>query len=120
MTEDRIRVVYSPKTHEERMRRVKRAEALVGTPFVRMPGDIPDHKVLFITTFGGQKIRRAEVEMVFNDALLSDAVSNWGEDGPLYSDTLENDAHREVWDYAVKAYAGVELPEQFRNPRKPS
>ena len=118
--DDKIRVVYSPKTDQERRRRCARMDALVGTPFVRMPGDVPEHKVLFITKFGGQKIRRATVEMVFNDALLSDAVSNWGEDGPLYADTLDNDAHREVWDYAVRLYAGVELPEKYKNPRKPS
>ena len=118
--DNKIRVVYSPKTEAERTRRVKRMDSLIGTPFVRMPGDISEHKVLFITKFGDQKIRREIVEMVFNDALLADAVSGWGEDGPLYSDTLDNDAHREVWDYAVKAYAGVELPEKLRNPRKPS
>ena len=114
MEQNKVRVVYRPKTKNEAIRRANRTEALIGTPFVCLPGNPPDHKVLFICQ--DQKIRVSDVEMVFNDALLSDAVSNWGEDGPLYSDTLESDLHREVWAYAVKAYAGVQLPEKFRKP----
>ena len=117
--DDKVELVYRPKTTTEANRRASRLEGLIGTPFVPLPGNPPDHKVLFVAK-DGSRIRVSQVEMVFNDALLSDAVSNWGEDGPLYADTLANDLHREVWDFAVKAYEGVELPEKYRNPRKPN
>jgi hypothetical protein len=116
---DQVRLVYRPKTQAEARRRASRVDALLGTPFVCLPGNPPDHKVLFVSK-EGHKVRVKDIEMVFNDALLSDAVSNWGEDGPLYCETLDSDVHREAWEYAVKAYAGVELPEKLRNPRKPS
>lgn len=51
--------------------------------------------------------------MVYNDALLMDAISNWGEDGPLYTDTLGTPVMRETYDYAIRAYKGVELPPQL-------
>ena len=110
-----IKVVYRPKTPEEAERRVKRAQSLE-VPFICLPGNPPDHRVLFESR-DGHKIRVDFVEMVFNDALFMDAVSNWGEDGPLYADTLDTPIMREVYEYALKAYSGVELPIQLRNPR---
>jgi hypothetical protein len=113
---DRIRVVYRCKDDAERVRRVQRGEALVGTPFIQLPGKPRQDKVCFIST-EGHKVRVNHVEMVFNDALLMDAISNWGEDGPLYAETLDRPVMKETYDWAVKAYAGVELPPQLRNPR---
>jgi hypothetical protein len=116
MGQDKVRVVYHPATPEEAERRCKRVEALVGTPFVSLPGNVPDHKVLFIAS-NGYKVRKSDVEMVYNDCLLSDAVSNWGEDGPLYESTLDNPLHAEVFEYARKAYFGVSLPNAYVNPK---
>ena len=119
MTRDKVRVVYSPKSNEEAERRVKRTEGLIGTPFVCLPGNPPDHKVLFITSSGGHTVtvRVKDVEMVYNDALLADAVSNWGEDGPLYESTLDGPVHKEVFEYAKKKInfrevKETELPKQ--------
>lgn len=116
---DKVRLVYRCKDDAERYRRLVRAEALKGTPFIRLPEEPRQDKVLFISACG-QKVRVSDVEMVFNDSLLMDAISNWGEDGPLTKDTYteENEAiMQEVYEYAQKAYAGVELPPQLRNPR---
>ena len=108
---DNFRVVYRAKTSEEAQRRADRGKALVGTRFVRLPGNPPDHKILFVSR-GGQKIRVSEVEMVFNDALLMDAVADWGKDGPLYRDTIEG-IQLEVYEYAIQAYRNVDLPPQL-------
>jgi hypothetical protein len=118
MTPDRTRIVYRCQTPEEARRRVARAEALVGTPFLRLPGNPPAHRVMFVAS-NGVKVRAEHVEMVFNDALLMDAVSNWGEDGPLYATTLDEDGphQRECYEWALRAFAGVELPPQLRNPK---
>jgi hypothetical protein len=115
---DKVQIVYRCKDDAERVRRVQRAEKLCGTPFIRLPGEPPQHKILFVSGTG-DKVRVEHIEMVFNDALLMDAISNWGEDGPLYGDTLDGDPPnmREAYEYALKAYAGVELPPQLRNPR---
>lgn len=107
------RVVYRPKTTGERQRRADRGAALLGTPFVRMPGGLADSHVLF--EMEGHRVKVSDVEMVFNDCLLLDAVSNYGEDGPLYRDTLTG-AMVELYRYALKAYAGVELPAAYRMP----
>jgi hypothetical protein len=108
------RVVYRPKTKEEGFRRYDRAAALQGTPFVRMPGGLADSHVLF--EIEGHEVKVSDVEMVFNDCLFADAVSNYGEDGPLYKDTLEGPMV-ELYKYALKAYAGVELPAVYRMPQ---
>lgn len=100
---DQVRIVYRPKTKEEAIRRVARAEAAKG-PFLRLPGNPPEHKVLFRTATG-MKVTVATVEMVYNDALLCDEISDNGKDGPLYRDTLDSPDHREVYEYAIKAYA---------------
>ena len=114
---DKRRIVYRlyrPKTQAELLRRSERARHLVGSPFIHLPGNPHAHQVLAELP-DGQKIRVGGVEMVFNDMLLMDAISNWGEDGPLYADTIDGEAHRAVYDYAMKAYAGVDLPPQFRS-----
>jgi len=111
-----VQLVYRPKTPEEAQRRADRANKLVGTPFVPLPG-VTDHKAILFNCEDGAPVPAEAVEMVFNDCLLMDAISNWGEDGPLYADTLDTSVMREVHQYAMKAYAGVEIPEQLRNPR---
>lgn len=110
-----VRIVYRPKSPEEGQRRVDRALAIKGAPFVRMPGGLPDSHVLFDLA-GLHRVTVADVEMVFNDCLLMDAISNYGEDGPLYKDTLDGRPMREVYTYALKVYAGVELPAAYRMP----
>lgn len=114
---EKMQLVYRPKTKEESQRRVDRAESLVGIPFVKLPG-VTDHKAIAFTTKNGTPIPVEAVEMVFNDALLMDAISNWGEDGPLTRDTYDDDLHREIYEYAQKAYEGVEIPEKLRRPIK--
>lgn len=113
---DRLRIVYSPKTNAERERRKTRMDALIGTPFVRLPGATDDKATAFVAK-NGTPVPFGGVEMVFNDALLMDAISNWGEDGPLTYDTYEDDIHREVYNWAQEAYKGVEIPEKLRRPR---
>lgn len=110
-----IEVVYRCKSPEESQRRVDRAKALVGTPFIRLPGDLPGHQVAFVST-EGHKVRVSDVEMVFNDAALMDAISNWGEDGPLYKATLKRPIEQEIYNYAIRAYKDVELPPQLVRP----
>ena len=53
--------------------------------------------------------------MVFNDALLMDAIGDWGKLAPLYSASIDG-RQREVYEYALKAYAGVEIPAKLRCP----
>lgn len=108
-----VRVVYRPKDENEAKRRVNRMEALMGTPFIRLP-NCSDHKVLMVTS-DGYKVRRDTIEMVYNDALLMDAGGGWGEDGPLYRDTIEG-RQLEVYNKAVELFAGVEIPSQLRKP----
>jgi hypothetical protein len=111
--ERRVRLVYRPKSPAEAHRRELRTKRLVGTPFLQLPGKPAQHRVLF-TTSEGHKARVSDVEMVFNDAAIIDSVSNWGEDGPLYKDTLDTPVMRELYDYAVEAFARVDLPAQLR------
>ena len=115
--ENGYRVVYRPKTEAEVQRRVDRAQALVkgNAPFLRLPGT-PDPKTILFTSTNGTPVPVEAVEMVFNDALLMDAISAWGEDGPLTFDTYDDDLHREIYRYAQKAYAGVEIPKSLRKP----
>jgi len=114
--DNNIRIIYRPKTDAEARRRVKRAETLMGVPFIQLPG-ITDHKTILFTSKNGTPIPAEAVEMVFNDALLMDAISDWGKDGPLTKDTYDTDLEQEVYEYAQKAYAGVEIPEKLRRPK---
>ena len=109
-----VRLSYRPKDKGEGQRRVDRIDALRGTPFVRLPGNTPDGKVLFTTT-DGTDITAEGVQMVFNDMLLMDAVSDWGKDGPRYAATIDPRT-REVLVFAIKAYEGVEIPATLRPP----
>lgn len=102
MPPDQLRVVYRCKNDDERARRCKRMDELVGKPFIELPNSPDKHKVLFVSK-DGYKVRVNEVEMVYNDMVLMDYVSNYGEDGPLYRDTCEK-LQLEVLDYAVVAY----------------
>jgi hypothetical protein len=98
-----------------RKKRLERAESLVGIPFLQLPGKPPQHQVCFVSR-EGVKVRVEAVEMVFNDALLMDAINGW--EAPLYVDGYpEGSLQREVYDYALKAFAGVEIPAQLRNPK---
>lgn len=112
-----VHVVYRPKSDSERSRRLSRAQALVGIPFVSLPDSTPENgeEVLFESS-EGYGVKRSEVEMVYNDALMLDAVSNWGEDGPLYGDTLDTPTMREAYTYALNRYVGVPIPVQLRRP----
>jgi hypothetical protein len=109
---DNVRVVYRPKDGAERKRRADRANALLGTPWVNPP--VPVHKVMFVLE--GHSVRARDLGMVFNDACLMDAISEWGTDGPLYCDTLESETEKLAYAEALLLYRGVELPPQLRNP----
>jgi len=110
----KIEIVYSPKSFEERRRRADRAHALVGTPWVKP--QVPLHKV--ILEVDGHLIRAEGLGTIFNDACLMDAISDWGQDGPLYRDTLD-EPMASLYIEALKLYEGVEIPFQIRNPNTP-
>jgi hypothetical protein len=112
---DKVEIVYRPKTHAEGERRVKRGEALKGTPWINPP--VALHKVVF--EYEGHLVRARDLGTVFNDACLMDAISSWGEDGPLYKDTLDG-VMALAYDEALKLYEGVEIPPQIRNPNTPN
>lgn len=97
-----VRVVYRPKTAEEGRRRWARMEKMKGTPFEHLPRQ-PTERSILDRASDGTEITVDMVEMVFNDAVLMDAVSDYGTDGPLYRDTIEG-IHREVYDLAVRLY----------------
>jgi hypothetical protein len=107
---DEVRVVYRCKTLEEARRRVARAEALIGKPFLRLPGNRDQKTVLFISR-QNQAVTVEMVEQVYNDMLLMDAISDQGKDGPLTRETYGDDSQgrlmREVLDYAIEAYEGA-------------
>lgn len=119
--ESGIRLVYRPKDEHEARRRADRAYFLIGTPFLCLPGHDPKDKnahqqTAFFST-DGTPVPLVAVEMVFNDALLMDAISNWGEDGPLYETTVEG-RQLEILQWARQAYAEamVEIPQQLKKP----
>jgi len=115
MITDSGEIVYRPKTEAEAQRRVERSKCLQGLPFLHLPDNPPQHRILF--EFHGVKVRVSNVEMVFNDALLMDAISNWGQDGPLYRDTL-NDApvmNAAFW-WACEAYKNINLLASVKMP----
>lgn len=82
---DTARLVYRPKTEEERKRILERGEKLIGTPFQNLPGNPDSHVVL--GEFDGHKIRVKDVEMVWNDRFLIDAV--YGPEGEFYDAKIE-------------------------------
>jgi hypothetical protein len=99
-----VRLVYRCKSPEEAQRRTDRAKALVGQPFLRCPGlSRVDGAVAFVAS-DGTPVKVSDVEMVYNDMLLMDAISDQGKDGPLYADTLETKLEREVLEFAIQAY----------------
>lgn len=97
----RTKLVYRPKTQEERERREARTKAYMGTPYVQLQGKPPQHKVLFSSE--GRKIRVMDVEMVHNDARMMDHISDYGQDGPLYKDTLDDPIMKTIYNYTTKA-----------------
>ena len=112
---DKVQIVYRPKTAEEAKRRLDRGTALKGTPWIDPA--VPLHKVIF--EIEGHLVRGKDLGMLFNDACLCDAISNWGEDGPLYRDTLDTPAELRCYAEALKVYRGVEIPARLRNPFTP-
>lgn len=101
-TQEGVRLVYRPKDDAERARIIERIKQMIGSPFIQLPGKPSQHKVLFVSTCG-KKIRVEHVEMVYNDAALCDAISDYGKDGPLYKDTIDG-LQLEVYNYAIEAY----------------
>lgn len=51
-----------------------------------------------------------DIEMVYNDMLLMDAISDQGKDGPLYADTLDTELQRKILKLAIELYRGAQLP----------
>lgn len=109
-----IQVVDTPRDKAEGLRRAERADKLLGTPFVRLPGEPQQDQIQFTAT-DGTPVPTEAVEMVFNDMLLMDAIVGWGEYGPLYEARCEG-RQLEVLQFARKAYDGVEIPEKLRRP----
>jgi hypothetical protein len=52
-------------------------DSMVGRPFVLLPGKPAGHVVMG-ESWGGQKLRAAEVQQVWNDMLLMDAIQGKG------------------------------------------
>lgn len=86
-------------------------ESLVGAPFVCLPGRPPDHKVLRTFVHGGKevKLRVRDVETVWNDAALIDAVRGAGE--------YETSS---LVDYVQQVAFGVAVMEYGRYPKLPT
>lgn len=96
-------VAYTPKTTQERERRIARALKASG-PFFHIPGRKP-HEVAFVSR-DGRKVHVDSAEMCYNDMLLTDEISDDGKDGPLYRDIL--DAFQlEVLEWARAAFQGT-------------
>jgi hypothetical protein len=108
---DRVQLVYRCKSREEALRRVERAEALEGKPFLSLPGSPDPESVAFISK-QNRAVKVKDVEMVYNDTLLMDAISDQGLDGPLTKDTYGESPQgrfmREVLDWAIAAYHGAD------------
>lgn len=66
-----IRLVYRPRTEEERQRVLQRSQEIVGRPFVRLPGS-PDQESVIFRCLDGTPISVANIEMVMNDAWTVD------------------------------------------------
>ena len=95
-----------------RLERAERAESLAKNraPFIHLPGNPPEHKVLKEFP-DGVKLRVSDVEMIYNDALLIDAAGGIG----LYVENLDYPPYqRAAYELAMEMYAGVELPEIWK------
>lgn len=103
-----VELVYTPKNSAEAARRTMRAAAFVGKPFLRLARYLSGD-VLF-TAKDGTQVTTQMVEMVYNDMLLMDAISDGGADGPLYKATVSG-TQLEILEYAMEAYAGAMWPE---------
>lgn len=103
---DRVRLVYRCKSPEESQRRTDRAKALVGTPFLRLAPELLECSYVI----DGAPVPVEDIEMVYNDMLLMDAISDQGKDGPLYADTLETELERKILKLAIELYRGAQLP----------
>lgn len=66
-----LRVVFRPKP-EDVPEIMLRTDVAMGQPFVELPDRPPAHKVL--GTIGVQKVRREDIEMVFNDTVLMNFI----------------------------------------------
>lgn len=106
-----IEVVYTPKTPEEANRRVARAKQFLGKPFLRINPPRAPHIVLF-TASNGQKVRIGNVEQIYNDMLLMDAISNNGQDGPLFESTC-NDFELQILNAAKRLMGGATWDDPF-------
>jgi hypothetical protein len=104
-----VRIVYRCKSTEEALRRVARAEALKGTPFVHLPGN-PDQKSVLFVSRQNHAVTVEMMEVVYNDMLLMDAISDQGKDGPLTINTFGDDPQsrtmREILKAGINLYQG--------------
>lgn len=92
-------------TNEERL---KRADAYRGTPFKRLPGDPPQHKVLGALA-DGFIVRVSVVEMVWNDMLLMNAIEGDGTYEALYPlDDNGGCPQRQILELARKLYGAIQ------------
>lgn len=83
---------------------LRRCEALLGLPFVCLPGKPPDHKV--VGNFSdGSPIRALAVETCWNDMKLIDGANGVGTYG---KSIVDSERGREVFALALKLYAGIE------------
>lgn len=73
-------------------------ESLIGKPFMTLPGNPPDHKVM--GTVNGFPVRVKEAEQMFNDMLLIDATQ-----GPnSYFGSLSTSQARAVFSFVMGLY----------------
>ena len=96
----------APPSEEEGKKRVERGRKLIGQPFIHLPGNPRQHKVL--EKIDGIKIRVEAVEMVWNDMHLIDYVCD--EKGHYRKDLEEenNTLQLKVLDLAEKLYGDTE------------
>lgn len=93
-------------------RRKVRADAAVGAPWVPLPGNPPNHKVVFESP-GGFKYRALMVEQVWNDAARMDFV----DDAPGAYLAAADGLTKAVYQVAVHLYGRPpKLPEERTGP----
>lgn len=71
MNPDKLELVFRPKP-EDVPEIMRRSELVLGQPFLELLDRPPAHKVL--GTIEGRKVRREDVEMVFNDTVLMNFI----------------------------------------------